>query len=222
MAHYGYPQNSIGNLVGKIGLEWSKNNTGNTVQWRPEFLDEIQTNLKSFAPCYSQSPQLCLEILFIQTHATSDSFSTVQLLYLVHCKGERRKTWQKTTPPFLWFRKSIQKPQKSENSQDCAQKPLRKCTFMNSVSVLGPGYGFFTEREWESFQLRDRCCLWGGGGWVGGMNKKERVQMFPSYFLLVCDTCRCMGAPHMGGTVQDRWTERMILIIKNKTELQDN
>jgi hypothetical protein len=42
-----------------------------------------------------------LRFLFLQTHATSYSF----------CKGERRKTWQKIIPSFLWFKKSIQKPQ---------------------------------------------------------------------------------------------------------------
>ena len=46
---------------------------------------------KSLPPCYPQSPlQLCLKILFLQTHATSYNFlSTVS----VHCKGERRKIW---------------------------------------------------------------------------------------------------------------------------------
>jgi hypothetical protein len=39
--------------------------------------------LQSFPPCYSQlTLQLCLRLLFHQTHATSYSF----------CKGERRKT----------------------------------------------------------------------------------------------------------------------------------
>ncbi len=35
---------------------------------------------------------------------------------------ERRKTWKKTTRPFLWFKKSIQKPQKSgEISRLCTE-----------------------------------------------------------------------------------------------------
>ncbi len=45
-------------------------------QAEAEFLDEIQT--KVFA----------LKFLFLQTHATSDSFLEVS-----YCKGERRKIW---------------------------------------------------------------------------------------------------------------------------------
>ena len=41
-----------------------------------EFLDEIQTKVKSFPPFYSQSPlySFALRFLFLQTHATSYSF----------------------------------------------------------------------------------------------------------------------------------------------------
>jgi hypothetical protein len=47
----------------------------------------LNKSLKSFSPCYSQSPlQLCLErFLFLQTHATSYSFYRSST---VHCKGE--------------------------------------------------------------------------------------------------------------------------------------
>ncbi len=63
-----------------------------------EFLLAIHSHLYSFA----------LRFLFLQTHATSYSFwSSVT----VHRKGERKKTWKKTIPPSLWFKKSIQKPQ---------------------------------------------------------------------------------------------------------------
>jgi hypothetical protein len=49
-------------------------------------------SLKSFPSCnFSQSPlQLCLEILFLQTHATSYSFHSS---VTVHCKRERREAW---------------------------------------------------------------------------------------------------------------------------------
>ncbi len=74
--------------------------------------------------------------MFLQTHATSYSFySSVT----VHCKGERRKTWQKTIPPSLWF-KNPHRNLKSENSQDYAQKPQRNCKFMNSA--FGHNYMF--------------------------------------------------------------------------------
>jgi hypothetical protein len=81
-------------------------------------------SLKNFPPCYLQSPlQLCLEISF-----TSNSrnllqiiqFSTIQLLYTVKDKGGNPN-----------------RNLKPENSQDCAQRPQRNCTFMNSAS------GFF-------------------------------------------------------------------------------
>ncbi len=50
------------------------------------FLLAIHSHLYSFA----------LRFIFLQTHATSYIFySSVT----VHCKGERRKTWQKTKPP---------------------------------------------------------------------------------------------------------------------------
>ncbi len=64
-------------------------------------------SLKSFPPCYSSHLySFALRFLFLQTHATSCSFYCS--LITVSCKGERRKTWQKTTTPSLWFKKSIQ------------------------------------------------------------------------------------------------------------------
>ncbi len=51
-------------------------------------------------------------------------FSLCYSLFAItqHCKDEKRKTLQKTIPPSLLFRKSIQKPQVCY-SQDYAQKP---------------------------------------------------------------------------------------------------
>ncbi len=57
--------------------------------------------------------------------------STVQLLYTVKDKVEKPE--RKPYPPFLWFRNTYRNL-KSENSQDCAQKPQRNCTFMNLAS----------------------------------------------------------------------------------------
>ncbi len=87
-----------------------------------------EKNLKSFPPCYSKSPlQLCLEISI-----SSNSRNLLQFLQCatVHCKGERRKTWQKTTPPFLWFKKS----QVWELSRLCPETS-KKLYVMNSAYV---------------------------------------------------------------------------------------
>jgi hypothetical protein len=78
-----------------------------------KFLDEIQT--KEFPPCYFS---FALRFLFLQNHATSYSFYSA-LVYIVKEKG--RKTWWKTTPPSLWFKKSIQKPQVWELSRLCPE-----------------------------------------------------------------------------------------------------
>ncbi len=69
-----------------------------------------------------------LWFLFIQTHATSISF----------CKGQGRKTWHKTIPPSLWFKKSIQKPQVWELSRLCSE------TWMK---LYVHGFGLSTSRN---------------------------------------------------------------------------
>jgi hypothetical protein len=51
------------------------------------------------------------------------------ILYAVKEKGGKPR---KTTPPSLWFKKSIQNLKK-ENSHSYAHKPQRNCTFMNSA-----------------------------------------------------------------------------------------
>jgi hypothetical protein len=72
----------------------------------PHLANSRHSHLYSFA----------LRFLCLQTHATSYSFySSVT----EHCKGERRKSWQKTIPSSLWFKKSIQKPQVWELSSLC-------------------------------------------------------------------------------------------------------
>ncbi len=65
-----------------------------SVNQRPNSWTKSRKSLKSFPPCYSQSPlQLCLRFLFLQTHPPSYSF----------CKRERRKA----ILPSLWFKKSL-------------------------------------------------------------------------------------------------------------------
>ncbi len=93
-----------------------------------EFLDEIQTNVLTVFLLVIHNQLYCfvLRFVFLQTHATSYSF----------CKGERKKTWWKTIPPSLWFKKSTQKPQVWEVSRFCP-RPHGNCKFMNSAcSVL--------------------------------------------------------------------------------------
>ncbi len=76
-------------------------------------------SLKSFPPCYSQSAlQLRLEIFI-----SSNSRNLLQFLQSVPvlCKGERRKTWWKTIPPSLRYKKSIQRSQLWELSRLCPE-----------------------------------------------------------------------------------------------------
>ncbi len=125
-----------------------------------EFVDEIQIKVwKVFLlAIHSHLYSFALRFLFLQTLATSYSlYSSVT----VHCKGERKKTWQKTIPPSLWFKKSIPKPQVWD-SQDYAQKPQLNCTFMNSSSVselqlkkIFFGLRRCTEAEFMSVQFLD-------------------------------------------------------------------
>ncbi len=106
-------------------------------------------SVKSSPPCYTHSPlQLCLEIFI-----SSNSHYLLQFLQCVsvHPKGERRKTCQKSTPPFHWFKKPIQK-------QEYVKKPQRNWMFMNSASVhiqRRVNYGYLCEfdAKFEMFFL---------------------------------------------------------------------
>ncbi len=84
-------------------------------------------SLKSFPPCYSQSPQqLCLLFLF---------FKLTQPLP-VSVKEKGGKPDRKPYPHSYGLRHPYRNL-RSENSQDYAQKPQSDCTFMNSASVFG-------------------------------------------------------------------------------------
>jgi hypothetical protein len=90
-----------------------------------EFLDEIQTKvLRAFVlAIHSHLYSFALRFLFFQLRLSlTYLYSTVDT---VHCKGERRKTWQKTISPSLWVTKSIQKHQVWEH-----------CPFRNKSSGL--------------------------------------------------------------------------------------
>ena len=73
------------------------------------FLDEIQAKVFLLV-IHSHLYSFTLRFLFLQTHATSDSFYSS---FTVHCKGERKKLY----PIFLLFKRSIQKPQVWELSR---------------------------------------------------------------------------------------------------------
>ncbi len=93
-----------------------------------EFLDEIQTKvLKAFLlAIQSHLNSFALKFLFLKTHATSYSFYSSAT---VHCKRESRKTWSKTIPPSLWFKKFIQKPLKKtlKLSRLCPESSTKLC-----------------------------------------------------------------------------------------------
>ncbi len=77
--------------------------------------------LKSFPPCYSESPLLM--DLFLSPPPLPLSKSGLKLVCIVNIVNGNFK---------------------SENSQDYAQKSHRKCTFMNSAS-----HTFYFCREWD-------------------------------------------------------------------------
>ncbi len=88
-----------------------------------EFLDEIQTKVSRFF--YLAIQNHLYSFLFLQTRTTPYSFFNSSL-YTVK---EKRKNRQKTTPPFLWFKKSkksIQKPQKSGELSILCTETLKK------------------------------------------------------------------------------------------------
>jgi hypothetical protein len=89
-------------------------------------MDEIQTKaLRVFLLVIHSSPlQFCLKIFLLQTHATAYSFYSA-LLYTVKEKG--RKPDRKPNPLPYGLRNPYRNL-KSENSQDCGQKPQRNCT----------------------------------------------------------------------------------------------
>jgi hypothetical protein len=93
-----------------------------------EFLDEIQTIVSSFPPCYSKSLlQHCLEISI-----SSNSRNLYNIyFYTIKEKGGKPDSKPHTLPYGV---RNPYRNLKSENSQDYAQKPQRNCKFMNSAS----------------------------------------------------------------------------------------
>ncbi len=85
-----------------------------------DFLEEIQTKVWRvfLLVIHSHLYSLAMRFLFFQTHATSYSF---YICITLHCKGERMKIWQKTTPPPLRFKKTVQKTQVWELSRLCPE-----------------------------------------------------------------------------------------------------
>ncbi len=88
-----------------------------------KLLDEIQTKVSRIflLAIHSHLYSFALRFLFLQTHATSYSFYS---WVTVHCKGERRKTWQKTIPPLPNGLRNSHRSLRSEISQDYASTKL--------------------------------------------------------------------------------------------------
>ncbi len=86
--------------------------------------------LKSFLPCYSQSPlHLCLVYFFKLTQPLTNS--SVRCCTLLNKKDENlieNKT------PFPMLKEIHTGNLKFENYQDYGQRPQRNCTFMNYAS----------------------------------------------------------------------------------------
>jgi len=89
-------------------------------------------NRKDFPPCYSQSPlQLCLRFIFFKL--TQPLTVSSIIIYTVNEKGENPDI---KPYPLLFGLRNPYRNLSSENSQDYAQKPQRKCMFMNSTADL--------------------------------------------------------------------------------------
>ena len=72
---------------------------------------------------------------------SSNSRNLLKFLHFVteHRKGERRKTWSKTVPPSLWFKKSMQNPQVWELSRLCPE---------TSTKLYVHEFGFRSQNIW--------------------------------------------------------------------------
>ncbi len=67
----------------------------------------------------------------------------------VHCKGERRKTWWKTTPPSLWSNKSIQKAQIWKFSRLCPETSTK--LYVNEFGFRCNIFGVSNHHREESY-----------------------------------------------------------------------
>ncbi len=111
------------------------NNVHRSVYWDPILGRDLGKSLKNFPPCFSQSSAstaLPWDFYFFKLTQPL-TVSWVQLLFTVNEKGgepDDRKPY-----PLLYGLANPYINLKSENSQDYAQKPQRKCSFMNSASV---------------------------------------------------------------------------------------
>jgi hypothetical protein len=97
-----------------------------------KFLDEIQTKGFSSLLIHCHVYSFALRFLFLQTHATSYYFYTK---VTVHCTVKKKGGKPERKAYLLPY--VLRNPYRnlmSENSQDCARKPQRNCTFMNSDS----------------------------------------------------------------------------------------
>ncbi len=103
-----------------------------------EFWGEIQTKVWRvfLLACYSQSKSIALHWDFYFFKVTQPL--TVSRVTGSIVKEKRRKTWWKTIPPSLWFKKSIQKPQVWE---------LSRLWLESSTKLYVHEFGFSTKQE---------------------------------------------------------------------------
>jgi hypothetical protein len=86
-------------------------------------------NLKSFPPCYSESPlQICIEISISSNSRNLLQFLQCVLMYTVKEKGGKTNIKPHPLPYGL---RNAYRNLKSESSQNYDKKPQRKCTFIN-------------------------------------------------------------------------------------------
>ncbi len=140
-----------------LRAQWSYLSKGYATAWGRILGRNWDNSLKSFPPCYSQSPlQLCLEISI-----SSNSRNLLQFLYFSYCTLKRRNEENliETIPP------SIQKPQVWELSRLCPEtstklyvhelgfwaKSSRPESYANyQYMILGP-CNLMKPRQWGEF-----------------------------------------------------------------------
>jgi hypothetical protein len=105
-------------------------------------------SLKSFPPCYSQSPlQHCLVISISSypcnlLHISSNSRNLLRISTVKLHKNVKGKVWKpdRKSYPLPYVLRNPYRNLKSENSRLCIEAS-RNCKFMNSVSVQYSGGG---------------------------------------------------------------------------------
>ncbi len=104
-------------------------------------------SLKSFPPCYSQSPLQLYHEIYHSSNSHPLSVSTVQLLYTVKEKGGKpdRKPY-----PLPYGLRNPYRNLKSENSQDYAHKP-QVCSWSRLLGSFFHHDGMYARKRFLTF-----------------------------------------------------------------------